>query len=310
MNVFRLTGDLLHLFSKLILIFTIHSRRSAEGISLLAQSLYALVFLARYVDLLTVPWGYYIYNTIFKLFYIASSFYILFLMLRVYARTREEEREWKVSAIILGGSVVSAPIFQMILGRGGLSQFTEVLWTFSIILESLAILPQLSLLRHTQIPTAITSYYLLALGLYRALYIPNWIFRYFDPEDGFYDPVAIIFGILQTALYIDFAWVYYRRQRVKIRENGAVLDGDDFVSGGLLLGWVFGGKKGGAAGRRTGGGWRGTGMSISADEALARADSPSEDELGDELEDEESEDDLEVEGLGGDRDVERGLIGK
>lgn len=85
-----------------------------------------------------------------------------------------------------------------------------------------------------------------------------------------------------------------------------MLDGDDFVSGGLLLGWLFGGKKSGAAGRRTGGGWRGTGMSISADEALARSDSPSEDEL----EDEESEDDLEVEGLGGDRDVERGLIGK
>lgn len=126
MNIFRLTADLLHLFSKLILIFTIHSRRSAEGISLLTQSLYALVFLARYVDLLTTSWSYFIYNTMFKLFYIASSLYILFLMLRVYARTREEELEWKVSAIILGGSVVSAPIFQMILGRGELSWFIEV----------------------------------------------------------------------------------------------------------------------------------------------------------------------------------------
>lgn len=126
MNIFRLTGDLLHLSSILILIFTIHSRRSAEGISLLTQSLYALVFLTRYVDLLTVPWGYFVYNTVFKLFYIMSSLYILFLMLRVYARTREEEREWKVSAIILAGSVVAAPIFQMVLGRGDGGRFTEV----------------------------------------------------------------------------------------------------------------------------------------------------------------------------------------
>lgn len=181
-----------------------------------------------------------------------------------------------------------------------------MLWIFSIVLESFAILPQLSLLRYTQIPTAITSYYLLALGLYRAIYIPNWIMRYSDPQDGFYEPIPVIFGIIQTALYIDFAWVYYRRQKVKIRANGAVLDGDDFVSGGLLLGWLFGGKKGGVAGRRTGGGWRGNGLSVSADEVLAHADSPS----GDEAEDEESEDDLEVEGLGPDRDMERGLIPK
>lgn len=126
MNIFRLSADLLHLCSKVILIFTIHSRRSAEGISLLTQSLYALVFLTRYVDLLTEPWGHFLYNTVFKLFYIGSSLYILFLMLRVYARTREEEREWKVSAIIVGGSTIAAPILNMALGKGSFGWFTEV----------------------------------------------------------------------------------------------------------------------------------------------------------------------------------------
>lgn len=88
-----------------------------------------------------------------------------------------------------------------------------------------------------------------------------------------------------------------------------MLDGDDFVSGGLLLGWIIGKKSGHASGRRTGGGWRGGGLSISADEEiLAHRDSESEDELEDELEQEESDDDLEVEGLGLDRDVERGLV--
>jgi hypothetical protein len=38
--------------------------------------------------------------------------------------------------------------------------------------------------------------------------------------------VSFIFGIVQTALYIDFAWVYYSRQRVKLR-NGGVVDSDD-----------------------------------------------------------------------------------
>lgn len=61
-------------------------------------------------------WEHSIYNFLFKLFYIGSSLYILFLMLRVYARTREEEREWKVAAIILGGSAVAAPILRMFEG--------------------------------------------------------------------------------------------------------------------------------------------------------------------------------------------------
>jgi hypothetical protein len=42
-----------------------------------------------------------------------------------------------------------------------------------------------------------------------------------------WDPIALIFGIIQTAFYVDFAWVYYSRQRVKLR-NGGVVDSDDY----------------------------------------------------------------------------------
>lgn len=164
----------------------------------------------------------------------------------------------------------------------------QIPWTFSIILESLAVLPQISLLRYTAIPTAITSYYLLALGIYRALYIPNWIVRYNDPEDHFFEPWAVVFGVLQTILYVEFAWIYWRRQRVKIRDNGAILDGEDFIAGGLILRWI--GKLGGKSGERTtGGGWRGRGagggggISVSADE---EADLVGE-EFGDSDEDED-----------------------
>lgn len=54
----------------------------------------------------------------------------------------------------------------------------ELLWSFSIFLESVAILPQLFLLQRTGEAETITTHYLAALGAYRALYIPNWIYRY------------------------------------------------------------------------------------------------------------------------------------
>ena len=52
----------------------------------------------------------------------------------------------------------------------------------------------------------ITSHYLFALGAYRALYIINWVYRYYF--EGFYDFIAIIAGCVQTALYCDFFYLY------------------------------------------------------------------------------------------------------
>lgn len=56
--------------------------------------------------------------------------------------------------------------------------FTEIFWSFSIFLESVAILPQLFMLQRTGEAETITTHYLAALGVYRALYIPNWIYRF------------------------------------------------------------------------------------------------------------------------------------
>jgi ER lumen protein retaining receptor len=53
----------------------------------------------------------------------------------------------------------------------------ELLWSFSIWLESVAILPQLFMLQRTGEAETITTHYLAALGLYRGLYIPNWMYR-------------------------------------------------------------------------------------------------------------------------------------
>merc|ERR1719370_2444636 len=75
----------------------------------------------------------------------------------------------------------------------------EVLWTFSIYLESVAILPQLFMISKTGEAESITSHYLFALGSYRGLYIFNWIYRYYS--QGFFDAIAIVAGCVQTVLY-------------------------------------------------------------------------------------------------------------
>lgn len=82
----------------------------------------------------------------------------------------------------------------------------QVLWTFSIYLESVAILPQLFLVSKTGEAESITSHYLFALGTYRALYLLNWIYRYYF--ENHYDLIAIVAGVVQTVLYCDFFYLY------------------------------------------------------------------------------------------------------
>lgn len=156
-------------------------------------------------------------------------------------------------------------------------------WSFSIVLESVCILPQLLLLRQTTVPTVIDSYYLVTLGSYRAFYILNWLVRGLGSEH-YFDPVAVIFGIIQTAFYLDFAWVYYSRQRVKLRQGG-VVDSEDFHNSWLVNKVLsFRSRKStdeeqvlhdgdaedqaGADGRPSNNRWGQRGISISADDTL------------------------------------------
>ncbi|KAL2775599.1 ER lumen protein-retaining receptor 3 isoform b, partial [Daubentonia madagascariensis] len=99
----------------------------------------------------------------------------------------------------------------------------KILWTFSIYLESVAILPQLFMISKTGEAETITTHYLFFLGLYRALYLANWIRRY--QTENFYDQIAVVSGVVQTIFYCDFFYLYVTKgrsweKRVKLLAQG------------------------------------------------------------------------------------------
>ncbi|XPT04479.1 hypothetical protein M3J09_013557 [Ascochyta lentis] len=285
-NLFHLLGDVSHTSSKLILIWAIHANSSSEGVSLITQALYALVFCTRYLDIFTssaTKDAEHTWNFTLKIFYTLSSFYIIFLMTSVYARTREREKAWKLGMYCLLGALVIAPIWYLIFSNHviGRSTFMKLLWVFSEILESVCVIPQLLLLRQTTVPTVIDSFYLVTLGTYRFLYILNWIVRGAN-ESGYRDPTSWVWGTIQTALMIDFAWVYWTRQRVKLRQGG-VVDSED-LGRGWLVGRLAGmGRKSAdnfdydeesaqqASNERPTNKWGRRGISVSADEGVLDA---------------------------------------
>ncbi|CEL52649.1 ER lumen protein retaining receptor OS=Drosophila melanogaster GN=KdelR PE=2 SV=1 [Rhizoctonia solani AG-1 IB] len=202
MNIFRLLGDMSHLASILILLHKIQTTRTSRGISFKTQALYVTVFLTRYIDLFMFQFVS-LYNTFMKIFFIASSVYILYLMKFQYRSTTDPSIDTFKVEYLLGPSAVLALIFNYEF------KFSEILWAFSIYLEAVAIFPQLFMLQRTGEAETITTHYIAALGAYRALYVPNWIYRYWT--EGTVDPIAVIAGLVQTGLYIDFFYVYFTR---------------------------------------------------------------------------------------------------
>lgn len=161
LTVPRVLADITHLLSKCVLIGTIHRNRSAEGnyfsclinmiqslinfcittgVSLLTQILYTLVFLTRYADLLRRAGWRDAYLVIFKIFYFSSSFYTIFLMMKVFPRTRERERAWKMALGSVGVSLVLAPIMLPLLGskESRLPWFENVSWTDRFVMGDVA----------------------------------------------------------------------------------------------------------------------------------------------------------------------------
>lgn len=190
-----------HLASIFLLLHKMITSRSARGISFKSQALYLLVFVTRYTDLF---YRYYnLYNTVMKIFFIASSAYTLYLMKVKFKPTQDPSLDTFNIAYILGPAAAAALIFTHKYN------FTELTWTFSLWVESLAILPQLFMLQRTGEADNITTHYLAALGLYRGLYIPNWIYRYFTETGAYaFDWRPVLPGLIQTALYADFGYIY------------------------------------------------------------------------------------------------------
>ncbi|KAL6042738.1 ER lumen protein-retaining receptor B [Balamuthia mandrillaris] len=199
MNIFRLSGDLLHLLSFLLLLWKIRSQKSCAGISFKTQALYALVFTTRYLDLFFNFNS--LYNSVMKIIFLASTYYILYMMKYDFKHTYDKEHDsFRVLFLIV-------PCFILALFFNFEFSIVEILWAFSVYLEAVAIMPQLFLLQRTGEVETLTSDYIFALGGYRALYLFNWIYRLLT-EEGYQNWIVWIAGLVQTVLYIDFFYYY------------------------------------------------------------------------------------------------------
>lgn len=207
LNIFRLSADLLHLASIVILLLKIYATKNTKGVSLKTQILFLAVFCMRYLDIFTnwrIP-----YNVVMKILFLILSSVTVYWIAVKYNKGYDKEHDTFRIVFLLVPALAAA----VITPKPDPYSVMDTLWTTSIYLEAVAILPQLFLIRRTGEVENITSHYIAAMGAYRFLYMCNWVYRYYTEEGYYHIPGNFIVwasGFVQTALYVDFFFYFFR----------------------------------------------------------------------------------------------------
>eukprot|EP00966_Prymnesium_polylepis_P090429 2094415-Prymnesium_polylepis.1 len=149
------------------------------------------------------------YNWVLKILFIGCSGTIVYIMR--YGKPQIATYNAELDAFPMQYLLGPCALLGLIVNQDHVSLF-EMVWAFSIYTEAVAILPQLFLLQKQGEVENLTSHYVAALGAYRALYLLNWIYRYFTEED-YIQRIVWVAGIVQTALYCDFFYHYYNSKK-------------------------------------------------------------------------------------------------
>ena len=198
MNIYHLCGDISHVLSIVVLLHRIHVVQDARGISLRSIELFLLVYLLQCTDLLVASFN--PYKLLLAVFSIASSASVICKIhhqMSVYSTHSHKNHDafcqWKFDILPCA--------FATFMGYG-LASFIgllEILRTFSVHLEYLAILPQIGMsLRHHDIDCG-TPIYIGLMGLCRAFYIANMVYATYRDQS-----LANIYATLQLWLYVAY----------------------------------------------------------------------------------------------------------
>lgn len=141
-----------------------------------------------------------------KLAYIFMSGLVV-ILIRYYEPWKSSYKPEEDTFLHVKYAILPCAVLALIINADHTSPM-EILWTFSIYLEAVAIFPQCVVMRRYREIENLTANYVFSLGVYRALYIVNWIYRIMYEEYYHAHWIPWIAGVVQTLLYVDFFYYY------------------------------------------------------------------------------------------------------
>lgn len=193
--------------SRAVMLRKVLLTKSVSGLSLKTNLLYLLTYMLRYIHLRF--WYSYnmraVYGNIIKSVFLGFQVIMVFLILVRFRKTYYRRYDNFPMSILIVVSVVVGLIFTRNVYW---NYYEELCYNISLVLESVAILPQLVMTQEAEDCESMTSKYIVLLGLYRFLYLIH--FCILKWQGRYIDVFMIVTALIQTGLYADFFYVYYQ----------------------------------------------------------------------------------------------------
>lgn len=228
-------GSITRGFAFFLLTFKIFSQSSARDLSQKSLTAYAFVFFAR---LLSVLWqqgylpfdksGDFVYQAC-EIFSLVMALVALYLTTFKYRKNYNAEADSFGSFVPMNGGaflIILPAFFFALLVHPSLNNFfvTDVAWAFACYLETLAVVPQLRMIkkggtRANIIVEPYTAHWLFSLALARFFHVVFWLFSYHElnstDDDAFFlnsivGYVVMLSQICQLIIMMDYIYYYLR----------------------------------------------------------------------------------------------------
>lgn len=221
-------GAMARLFGFGILNFKLFTSKRATGISAKSMQLYAVVFLCRLSSIFrhegylpydkSGDWLYHLIEFGSLSFAFSALYACLVLFKDSYQPDGDKFGEMNVPPGY-GAVYLAGPIFLvacLIHPNLNSDWFSDVAWTYSMYLESAALIPQLYMFQKQKngVVDLLTAHFVAALGFGRVMEFSFWIYSYKELSSsnssilpGY---IAILAQFIQLVLMIDFFWYYFK----------------------------------------------------------------------------------------------------
>lgn len=175
-DLLKYTADFCHLISFFVLIKNMREKKNCLGLSYRTQEIYLVVFLLRYSDVFFLPQKS-LWNSFNKCTFTFATVYIIYLMRFQRPICVSYERLLDTFPHMMTIYPISLAVAFLLKDYSTLAKVYPVyafIYDYTVILESVSILPQIYLMRKINEVEIITGTYIFLLGSYRGIYILSW----------------------------------------------------------------------------------------------------------------------------------------